>query len=73
MSSLTNSYAHEDLTVPMFHKRPTYHPFNPAEHGLVEAPFHVLALPLPKVRGGGGREHLNRRDEGKIFFHFGRL
>ena len=37
---------------PLFHTRPPYHPFRPDEDGLVEAPFHVLALPLPKGRPG---------------------
>jgi hypothetical protein len=49
MSNLTNSYAADGLVFPHFQTRPPYHPFNPDQRGVVEDPFAVLALPLPKV------------------------
>ena len=49
MTSLTNSYAADGLVSPLFHTRPPYHPFNPDHRGMVENPFAVLALPLPKA------------------------
>jgi len=52
MTSLTNSYAADSLTSPLFHQQPPYHPFNPDHAGLVSNPTAVLALPLPKGRLG---------------------
>jgi|WetSurMetagenome_2_1015567.scaffolds.fasta_scaffold01048_16 hypothetical protein len=73
MTSLTNSYAADGLVAPLFFTRPPYHPFNPEERGLVEAPVTVLALPLPKVlRGppkeeGGVLSSVSQPSEKKIF------
>ena len=48
MTSLTNSYAADGLTAPLFFTtQEPYHPFNAAHKGLVEGATAVLALPLP--------------------------